>query len=111
MKLLSLKLDDTIFSETEEITSELNLPRNRYIIKAIKMYNLFNKRRLLKKQLSKESLALGSESMSILHEFEDLLDEGQFQSINHKRFIRKVSQLNIEQIETLRKNIKIVLDL
>jgi hypothetical protein len=75
MKLLSLKLDDTIFSETEEITSELNLPRNRYINEALKMYNLFNKRRLLKKQLSKESLALGNDSMSILHEFESLLDE------------------------------------
>ncbi len=35
----------------------------------------------------------------------------QIRSIDNKRLIRKVSQLSKEQMETLRKNIKIVLDL
>ncbi len=75
MKTLSLKLDDNIFEEAEEITSKLNLARNRYINEAVSIYNLFNKRRLLKKQLSKESKLTSKDSMDILHEFEKLIDE------------------------------------
>lgn len=75
MKILSLKLDDKIFDDAEEITSKLKLARNRYINEAVSIYNLFNKRRLLKKQLSKESKLTGKDSMDILHEFEKLMDE------------------------------------
>ena len=75
MKTLSLKLDDQIFNEAEEITSKLNLARNRYINEAVSIYNKFNKRRLLKKQLQKESKIVSKDSMDILHEFEKLVDE------------------------------------
>ncbi len=75
MKNLSLKLDDEIFNETEEITSKLHLTRNRYINEAVSIYNRVNKRRLLKKQLTKESLLISKDSMNILHEFEKILDE------------------------------------
>ncbi len=75
MKTLSLKLDDKIFDEAEEITSKLKLARNRYINEAVSIYNLFNKRRLLKKQLTKESKLTSSDSMDILYEFEKLMDE------------------------------------
>ena len=75
MKILSLKLDDEIFNETEEITGKLHLARNRYINEAVNIYNRVNKRRLLKAQLSKESAMTSKESMDILHEFEKLLDE------------------------------------
>ena len=74
MKTLSLKLDDKIFDEAEEITAKLNLARNRYINEAVSIYNLFNKRRLLKKQLSKESKLTSKDSMDVLHEFEKLID-------------------------------------
>ncbi|MDP2385096.1 MAG: hypothetical protein Q8M29_01875 [Bacteroidota bacterium] len=74
MKTLSLKLDDKIFDEAEEITSQLKLARNRYINEAVSIYNLFNKRRLLKKQLTKESKLTSKDSMDILHEFEKLID-------------------------------------
>jgi len=74
MKTLSLKLDDTIFDEAEEITSKLKLARNRYINEAVSIYNLYNKRRLLKKQLSKESKLTSTDSMDVLHEFEKLID-------------------------------------
>ena len=74
-KTLSLKLDDKIFDETEEITSKLKLARNRYINEAVSIYNLFNKRRLLKKQLVKESKLTSIDSMEILGEFEKIVDE------------------------------------
>lgn len=74
MKTLSLKLDDKIFDEAEEITAELKLARNRYINEAVNIYNLFNKRRLLKKQLTKESKLTAEDSMDILREFEKLAD-------------------------------------
>ena len=75
MKTLSLKLDDKTFEEAEEITSKLHLARNRYINEAVSIYNLFNKRRLLKKQLIKESKITSSDSMEVLAEFEKLIDE------------------------------------
>ncbi len=75
MKTLSLKLDDKIFDEAEEITSQLKLARNRYINEAVSIYNLFNKRQLLKKKITKESKLTAKDSMNILHEFEKLVDE------------------------------------
>jgi hypothetical protein len=75
MKTLSLKLDDNIFDDTEELTVKLKLARNRYINEAVSIYNLYNKRRLLKKQLMKESKMTSQDSMDVLHEFEKLIDE------------------------------------
>ena len=75
MKTLSLKLDDTTFDEAEEITTQLNQARNRYINEAVSIYNRVNKKRLLKKQLEKESLLTSKDSLEVLHEFEMLLDE------------------------------------
>lgn len=75
MKTLSLKLDDKIFDEAEELTSKLKLARNRYINEAVNIYNLYNKRKLLKKQLTKESKLTSKDSMDILNEFEKLIDE------------------------------------
>ena len=74
MKTLSLKLDDKIFDEAEEITSKLNLARNRYINEAVSIYNLYNKRKLLKKQLLRESKLTRKDSMEILSDFEKLVD-------------------------------------
>ncbi|MEI6522219.1 MAG: hypothetical protein WCO37_01885 [Bacteroidota bacterium] len=75
MKTLSLKLDDQIFDDAEEITAKLKLARNRYINEAVSIYNLFNKRRLLKNQLVKESKLINKDSMDLLHEFEKFVDE------------------------------------
>jgi predicted transcriptional regulator len=75
MKTLSLKLDDEIFDEAEEITGALKVARNRYINEAVSIYNRVNKNRLLKKQLAKESALTSQDSMDILHEFEKLIDE------------------------------------
>ena len=42
MKTLSLKLDDKTFDDAEEITSKLQLARNRYINKAVQINNIIN---------------------------------------------------------------------
>jgi len=75
MKILSLKLDDKIFEDTEELTAKLKLARNRYINEAVNIYNQFNKRKLLKNQLMIESRLGSKDSMDILNEFEQLMDE------------------------------------
>ena len=70
MKTISLKLDDTIFSETEGIVAQLQLPRNRYINEAVDYYNKIHKRKKLKQKLEEESLMVKEDSMSVLEEFE-----------------------------------------
>lgn len=75
MKNLSLKLDDEIFDETEEITSKMKLARNRYINEALSAYNRFNKRRLLKSQLANESRITKEDSLEVLLEFEKFVEE------------------------------------
>lgn len=72
MKALSLKIDTSIFIETENILSKMKLSRNRYINDAIDHYNRIQKRKLLEKQLEIESYAVREESMNVLREFEDL---------------------------------------
>ncbi len=49
--------------------------RNRYINDAVKLYNKFNERNLLRQQLAKESKLTRNTSMEILEEFEDLINE------------------------------------
>jgi len=75
MKLLSLKLDDTIFKETETILSGIKKSRNRYINEAIDFYNKINKRKIIERKLVKESKLVGPESLNVLSEFEKLQDE------------------------------------
>ena len=72
MKTLSLKLDDPVFLETERVLTRIHKTRNRYINEAISFYNQLHKRRLLAKQLSKESKIVAKESMLVLSEFEKL---------------------------------------
>ena len=72
MKTVSLKIDDSIFLETEKILSKMKKPRNRYINEAIDYYNRFQKRLIIEKRLKKESDLLKADSMSVLKEFEDI---------------------------------------
>ena len=72
MKTLSLKIDDSIFGETEKILSKINLPRNRYINQAIEYYNSDQKRQILEKQLNAESELVKNDSMIILNDFESI---------------------------------------
>ena len=75
MKNLSLKMDDSVFDETEKILSKISKNRNRYINEAVEFYNLLQKRKLISSRLKKESKLVREESMKVLAEFERLQDE------------------------------------
>ncbi len=72
MKNISLKLDDQIFGETEEILSKIRKPRNRYINEAIDHYNKLQRQKLLHKMLKRESDMVKEDSMTVLKDFEDI---------------------------------------
>lgn len=72
MKNVSLKIDDSIFGETEKILSRIKKPRNRYINEAIKYYNRLQRRLLLEKRLKTESELVKNDSMKVLKEFEEV---------------------------------------
>lgn len=72
MKTLSLKLNDTIFGETEKILSDTKQSRNGYINEAIKFYNRVQKRRILEKMLITESKLVKKNSVKVLQEFEEV---------------------------------------
>lgn len=74
MKTLSLKLDEDIFDETEEVTGLLKMARNRYINEALKVFNAYQKRKILKERLLKESKIAYGNSMEVLEDFEQFLD-------------------------------------
>jgi low affinity Fe/Cu permease len=70
MKTIPLKIDDSIFGETEKILVGIKKPRNRYINEAIEYYNKFQQKQILEKKLKKESGIVKADSMSVLKDFE-----------------------------------------
>ena len=72
MKTVSLKIDDSIFGETEKILSRMKKPRNRYINEALEYYNRLQKRLIIEKKLKKESELVKRDSMSVLKDFEEI---------------------------------------
>lgn len=72
MKTISLKIDDSIFGETEKILSRIKKPRNRYINEALDFYNRLQKRLIIEKKLKKESELVKGDSMSVLKDFEEI---------------------------------------
>lgn len=70
MKTVSLKIDDSIFAETERILEKLTKPRNRYINEAIAEYNRKQRRILIEQKLKQESSMVAENSQSVLYEFE-----------------------------------------
>ena len=74
MKTLSLKLDDSIFQETEKLVKENKQTRNRYINEALDYYNKIQNRKILARKLETESKLVREESLIVLQEFEKLAD-------------------------------------
>ena len=70
-----LKMDDVILNDTEKIIGKMNKNRNRYINEVVEFYNLLQKRRIISRQLQKDSKIVKEESMKVLDEFEKLQDE------------------------------------
>ena len=74
MKTLSLKLEETIYEETEKLLEKIKKPRNRYINEALHYYNQIQKKKIISEQLIIESKLVSDESMKVLNEFEKLED-------------------------------------
>ncbi len=72
MKTLSLKLDEVVYKETEQLLEKIKKPRNRYINEAISYYNRLQRRKLIANQLVFESKIVSEDSMAILSDFEKL---------------------------------------
>ncbi|UKT62923.1 hypothetical protein [Pedobacter mucosus] len=72
MKTVSLKIDESVFGETEKILSRINISRNRYINEAIDYYNKIQKKQILQKRLKIESELVRMESMNVLKDFESM---------------------------------------
>ncbi|MCK9559672.1 MAG: hypothetical protein PHC43_02365 [Candidatus Marinimicrobia bacterium] len=72
MKTISLKIEESIFGETEKIVASLKKPRNRYINEALDYYNALQKRRLLEYRLKIESSLVKEDSMAVLKDFEGI---------------------------------------
>lgn len=70
MKVISLNLDESIFSETEKIVTLMKKPRNRYLNEAIDFYNKHQQRLILERKLYMESEKIREDSMNILRDFE-----------------------------------------
>jgi len=77
MKTLSLKLDDSVFSDTEKVIRQVKKSRNRYINEALEFYNKFQQRRLLAAKLEKESSLVMHDSLTVLGDFEQIDYEGE----------------------------------
>jgi hypothetical protein len=74
MKTISLGIDDAIFEETEMILSSIKISRNRYINEAIDSYNRIQQRMMREERLRRESGLVRTDSLLVLSEFENLLN-------------------------------------
>ena len=74
-KMLSLKLQDGVYEETEEILRQSRKARNAYFNEAINLYNKLWRRKLLKRELTKESALVSADSLEVLEVFERLEDK------------------------------------
>lgn len=72
MKTVSLKIDESIFGETEKILARIKKPRNRYINEALAHYNKIQRKKILEQKLKKESELVKSDSISVLKDFEEI---------------------------------------
>ncbi len=74
-KVLSLKLQDGVYEETEEILRKSRKARNAYFNEAINLYNKLWRRKLLKRELTRESALVSADSLEVLEVFERLEDK------------------------------------
>jgi metal-responsive CopG/Arc/MetJ family transcriptional regulator len=72
MKSLSLKIEDSIIKETDELIKDIKISRNQYINQAIAYYNNIKKKNKIEKQLRDSSKLVAKNSMEVLKEFEEL---------------------------------------
>lgn len=75
MKSISLKLKKSVFDETEQLLTHIDMSRNKYINEAIEYYNKHQQKKILVEKLAFESALITEDSMHVLKEFESMEDE------------------------------------
>lgn len=80
-KLISLKMDEKLFQDTEIIVSKFGISRNKYINDAVTAYTKAQKRTEMEEQIRKEIKLIQESSMEVLAEFEALEDD--YETILH----------------------------
>lgn len=74
-KIITLKLEEDIFHEAEDLAKKMDIPLNTYINQAVAFYTRLYKRGILKKEYKKASLAVMANSMKVLKEFEAFTED------------------------------------
>jgi predicted transcriptional regulator len=74
-KAVSLKLQDDVFQEAEEVLRRTRRSRNAYFNDAIRFYNKLWERKSLKRALAAESTLVAADSLAVLEAFEQMEDE------------------------------------
>ena len=74
-KVLSLKLKEDIFVETEAVLKTIHKARNAYLNDAISFYNKLQKRKIIEGKLKQESQLVAQDSLEILSEFEKFSED------------------------------------
>ena len=75
-KLISLKIEERELRKVDHSAQTVGVSRNAYINKALRFFNRLYERRLLAKELHRESEQVRQESLAVLHEFEAFEDDG-----------------------------------
>ncbi|MBI5883364.1 MAG: hypothetical protein HZB91_09710 [Elusimicrobia bacterium] len=75
-KLISLKIEERELRKVDHSAQTVGVSRNAYINKALRFFNRLYERRLLAKELRRESEQVRQESSTVLREFETFQDEG-----------------------------------
>ena len=75
MERWTIKLNDSVFEETEHILKEKGIPRNRYINEALDFYNRYHRWKKLAKSFAKASQLVRDSTMEVIAEFDLLIDE------------------------------------
>ena len=74
MKSITIKIRDLLFAETEIIVLNNKSSLNSYFNEALKRSNIIQKRKILGEKLASESFQVKDDSISVLHEFEEMND-------------------------------------
>ena len=75
-KLISVKIEERELRKVDHSAQAVGVSRNAYINKALRFFNHLYERRLLAKELRRESELVRQESLTVLQEFETFQDEG-----------------------------------
>ena len=75
-KAISVKIEEKELRKTDHSAHTVGISRNAYINKALRFFNHLYERRLLAKELQRESEQVRQESLATLREFETFQDEG-----------------------------------